>query len=94
MKFSVCIDALRAGKPSAEAIRDAHEAGAGAFEFWTWSDKDIDDTIRAAKDELGMKVTSLLLEPLNIKVDHEGYFLSRTDEAIAIIHLESPEGDR
>jgi hydroxypyruvate isomerase len=29
---------------------------------------------------------TLLLEPLNIKVDHAGYFLSRTDEAFSIIH--------
>nr|WP_306813019.1 TIM barrel protein [Paenibacillus soyae] len=144
------------GKPSAEAIRAIHEAGAEAFEFWNWTNKDLDG-IRRAKEELGMTLTTLvtkfnnlvdpacrneylegiqetievakqlgcsriltttgneldapreeqyrsvvdglkaaaplaeeagmtlLLEPLNIKVDHAGYFLSRTDEAFSVI---------
>lgn len=156
MKFSVCIDAVYRGVPSADSIRAAHEAGASAIEFWSWSNKDI-DAIRKVKDELGMTVTALLaktnnlvepsqrdaylkgleetievaktlgckgiltttgndtgkprieqyrsvveglkaaaplarqagitllLEPLNTKVDHAGYFLERSDEAFAII---------
>lgn len=156
MKFSVCIDALYRGVPSANSIRAVHEAGVSAIEFWSWSDKDI-DAIRKVTDELGMTVTALLaktnhlvdpsqrdaylsglketievartlgckgiltttgndtgqprleqyksvvqglkaaaplveqagmtllLEPLNTKVDHAGYFLESSDEAFAII---------
>ncbi|MEK3883333.1 TIM barrel protein [Paenibacillus sp. PL2-23] len=156
MKFSVCIDALYNKQPSAEAIRALHQAGGVAFEFWSWTDKDL-EAIRRTKDELGMTLTTLLakhnnlvdpaqreqylagivetievarslgcsriltttgnemnvprevqhrsvveglkaaaplvaeagmillLEPLNIKVNHPGYFLYRSDEAFSII---------
>lgn len=156
MKFSVCIDALYNGRPSVEAIRAVHEAGAEAFEFWSWTNKDVEG-IRKVKDELGLSLTSLLtksnnlvdpahreeymgglretveialqlgcsriltttgqdtgapraeqhrsiveglkeasaivenagmtllLEPLNTKVDHPGYFLSSSEEAFSVL---------
>ena len=41
MNYSVCIDALYQGRNVLEGIRETKEAGIGAFEFWSWWDKDL-----------------------------------------------------
>lgn len=57
MKISVCIDAVFKGKDFIESMRTISSLGCGAFEFWSWWDKDI-RAIKAAKEELGLEVTT------------------------------------
>jgi len=53
MTFCVCLDALTAGRPVAEALRVA--AAAGAVEFWDWRARDV-DTLAAQARALGLRV--------------------------------------
>ncbi len=157
MFYSVCLNALFAGKPAQEAIALVREAGYDACEIWGWWDMDVDavrealkrhqvrmtamctrfvplnaperrqeyldglaETLGTAK-KLGVKTVItqvgqelvdvpraqqgksiidglkacvplleeagavLVIEPLNTRYDHPGYFLSRADEAFAIV---------
>ena len=157
MFYSVCLNALFAGKPVQEAVALAREAGFDACEIWGWWDMDVDavrdalekhqvrmtamctrfvplnaperrqeyldglaETLGTAK-KLGVKTiitqvgqeladipraqqgqsiidglkacvplleeagAVLVIEPLNTRYDHPGYFLSRSDEAFAIV---------
>ncbi|WP_416064485.1 TIM barrel protein [Rhizobium sp. ZK1] len=63
--YSACIEWLFAeeGDHFADRIRRAHAAGLEAIEFWRWTDKDL-DAIEAALKETGLKVTSLVAEPM------------------------------
>ncbi|MBB3654896.1 hydroxypyruvate isomerase [Rhizobium sp. BK650] len=63
--YSACIEWLFAeeGDTFADRIRRAHAAGLEAIEFWRWSDKDL-GAIEAAVNETGLKVTSLVAEPM------------------------------
>lgn len=63
--YSACIEWLFAeeGDIFANRIRRAHAAGLEAIEFWRWTDKDL-DAIEAALKETGLKVTSLVAEPM------------------------------
>lgn len=157
LQYSVCVDALFDEKDLYESLDTLCRLGFGAFEFWSWADKDIDrlvayiaehgmtvtsfctrkvslanpanrneylrglsDTLVAARklgvsrlitqvgDELpgvsrekqhesiveGLKCcvpmleatgVMLLVEPLNTRVDHIGYYLSSSDEAFKIV---------
>ncbi len=63
--YSACIEWLFAeeGDNFTDRIRRAHAAGLKAIEFWRWTDKDL-DAIEAALKETGLKVTSLVAEPM------------------------------
>lgn len=156
MEFSVCIDSVFRGLPVAERLRAVQAAGIGAYEFWSWWDKDLGE-MKALNEELGLKPVAcctkfvslvdpsardayvrgltesieaakalgapalisqtgddtggdreaqrrsltdglkacapllekagitLLVEPLNLKVDHAGYYLSSSAEGFAIV---------
>lgn len=58
MYYSVCTDILYPGLPAQEALRRAAKAGYGAYEFWSWEDRDI-DAIHRAQDETGMRLTAM-----------------------------------
>ncbi|MDR2135950.1 MAG: TIM barrel protein [Treponema sp.] len=53
MRFSVCVESLFPGNDIAQKSREAKRAGADAFEFWTWWDKDL-CALRKAADETGL----------------------------------------
>ena len=155
MKLSVCIDALYGGEPL-RGIEETAQAGLSAFEFWGWTDKDVDamahlarelslnvaamctrnfilndpkyreeflDGLRASipvakklgcptlitqvgqdtgecrekqHDSIveGLKASApmmeeagitLVIEPLNLRVNHPGYYLAGSDEAFDIV---------
>ena len=43
LKLSVCIEALFTKVPYPERIKKSAELGAPAFEFWGWSNKNLDE---------------------------------------------------
>ncbi|WP_276356777.1 hydroxypyruvate isomerase family protein [Cohnella caldifontis] len=53
MRLSVCVDAVFRGVEKAEAVRRAAEAGYGAYEFWSWWDKDL-DALSRVQEETGL----------------------------------------
>ncbi|HZG55609.1 hypothetical protein [Paenibacillus sp.] len=53
VKFSVCIDAVFAGRPFLPSLASLPEAGYDAFEFWSWQNKDMDG-IRSMAARLGL----------------------------------------
>jgi hydroxypyruvate isomerase len=57
LKPSVCIDAVYEGQSSTRAIEQVAQVGIGAFEFWGWWDKDLDQ-IAAARDKFGMQISA------------------------------------
>ena len=57
MKFSVCIDSVLKGSDS-ERIEICKKAGAEAFEFWAWWNRDLDALKRAA-DNAGLKISAM-----------------------------------
>lgn len=74
MNYSVCIDALYQGKNVLEGIRETREAGIGAFEFWSWWDKDL-DRIASEKERLQLEVAAICTKFVSL-VDlscHEAY---------------------
>lgn len=154
---SVCIDAVLAEVEPSEAISMVAEAGIGAFEFWSWWDKDLESLVQA-RDRWGVQIAAcctrfvslvdpsrraeylqglqdslevarrldcrtlisqvgdelvgvprklqhaslveglqaaapllekagitLVIEPLNLLVDHPGYYLARSEEAFEIV---------
>jgi len=62
VKLSVCIEMYWRDLPFEERIRRVHALGYGAFEFWGWKGKDL-DAIRSAKDETGLELAALSVEP-------------------------------
>lgn len=44
------------------------------------------DTLRGAAPAAAARDVTLVVEPLNTRVDHPGYFLTTTDEAVEIVH--------
>jgi len=157
LKPSVCIDAVLENVEVEQALRIVSEAGLGAFEFWSWWDKDL-DALQAAQATFNLEIAAcctkefdlvdpakrddylvgleesiatakklncktlisqvgyfrigverseqhqslvnglkkaaailspegitLVIEPLNVLVDHPGYYLVRSDEAFEII---------
>jgi len=47
--------------------------------------KSVVDTLKAGADVIAVEGMTLLLEPLNTHVDHEGYFLDSADEGAQIV---------
>jgi len=55
MSLSVCVDAVFGGMDTVEAMRRVSAAGFGAFEFWSWWDKDV-EAIARERERLGLEV--------------------------------------
>jgi hydroxypyruvate isomerase len=58
MKYSVCVDSLIKGQDTAQKLRDIKSAGAAAFEFWSWWDKDL-PAVKKAADETGLTLVTM-----------------------------------
>ncbi len=57
LKPSVCIDAVFGEQSPSDAIQQVRDTGIGAFEFWGWWDKDLDE-IESARDRHGMQISA------------------------------------
>jgi hydroxypyruvate isomerase len=57
MMLSVCIDAVLADVPIDDALRLVKEAEIGAFEFWAWWEKDLDQLV-TSRDRYGMQIAA------------------------------------
>lgn len=75
MKFSYNIETLFQGKDPCETMRALNKHGLNTIEFWSSHDKDL-AKIKKTKDELGMKVASIVVKPESL-VD-----LSNRDKAL------------
>ena len=62
LEFSVCIEMFWRDLPMDERIRRVAALGFKAFEFWGWKDKNL-DAIRAAKDQTGLAMSVMCIEP-------------------------------
>ena len=62
--LSVCIEMFWPGQDPVEKLRRVAGAGIGAYEFWTWSNKDL-DAMAAVQAETGLACAGLLSEPGN-----------------------------
>lgn len=61
IKLSGCIEALYTDLPIPDRVKKLADAGVAAFEFWGWSNKDLDE-IKQAKDEFGIPVATFSCE--------------------------------
>jgi hydroxypyruvate isomerase len=57
MKYSICVDAVFAGKDLDESLASIKRLGFEGFEFWSWWDKDV-PALAEAKASLGLEVTA------------------------------------
>lgn len=62
MKLSICIEMFWLETPFEERISLAQQAGYSAFEFWNWSNKNLEQ-IRTAQSDTGLAVAGLVCEP-------------------------------
>lgn len=61
IKLSGCIEALYTDLPIPERVKKLADAGVAAFEFWGWSNKNLDE-IKQAKDNSGLPVATFSCE--------------------------------
>ena len=61
IKLSCCIEALFTKIPYPERIKKAADLGVPAFEFWGWSNKNLDE-IKAGQDEAGIQLSTFSCE--------------------------------
>jgi len=86
-KLSVCIEMIFKELPLAERIRKVAEAGFPAFEFWGWSDKDL-DALRKAQQQHGLEVGAFCVETGGPLVDPATTlpFVKGVDRAMELAH--------
>lgn len=60
-KLSVCIEMIFTELPFTQRIAAVKKAGFPAFEFWGWSNKDL-DAINRARQEAGLAISAMLAE--------------------------------
>lgn len=73
LRLSGCIEALFNQIPYPERIQKMAELGVPAFEFWGWSNKNLDE-IKQARDETGLPIATFMCEmgaPLVDASQHE-----------------------
>jgi len=61
-KFSVCVEMLFNHLPFLERLEKVKNAGVSAFEFWDWTNKNV-DAITERKSELGLTVSTFGVSP-------------------------------
>lgn len=61
VRLSCCIEALFNKIPYPERIKKSAKLGVPAFEFWGWSNKDLDE-IKKAQDEAGIQLATFSCE--------------------------------
>ena len=87
MKYSACIELLfqREAPQFADRNRLAKASGLDAFEFWRWTDKDI-DAVEATMRETGLPLAGIVAEPMIALTDpaHHGRFLEGLARSIAV----------
>ncbi|PRX09078.1 UNVERIFIED_ORG: hydroxypyruvate isomerase [Martelella mediterranea] len=86
-EFSACLEWLFA-EPSdvfVDRITHAAKAGFDAFEFWLWSNKDIDAIFRVA-EEHGIAVAGCVVEPLIALTDPANHakWLAGLEQSMAV----------
>ena len=57
LKPAVCIDAVLGDLDYEQALSVVSRAGLGAFEFWSWWDKDL-DALRAARASFDLDISA------------------------------------
>ncbi len=84
MKYSVCIDSVFEGKDFCDSLAAIRKLGFGAFEFWSWWDKDL-DAVRKTKDALGLQVAACCTRFVSL-VDsaRRKEYLAGLEESIAV----------
>lgn len=84
MKCSVCLPIMYRGMSAADALLQVKEAGAEAFEIWSWWDQDL-DALERAKRETGLEMSAMCTKmiPLNDPA-RRSEFLSGLTESIAV----------
>ncbi|MDR1060029.1 MAG: TIM barrel protein [Clostridiales bacterium] len=65
LEYSVCIEMVFGGTDYLDKIRKVREAGFGAFEFWSWWDKDLDAVTAAAKEN-GLAISAICAKPASL----------------------------
>ena len=94
MKLSACIEWLFADETDSipERVRLAAEAGLQGVEFHQWRNKPLDE-VRAALDETGLAITSIIVEPrcsLVNESDHERFIEAVRESLPAALKLGCP----
>ncbi|MBW5448291.1 TIM barrel protein [Cohnella sp. CFH 77786] len=83
MRLSVCTDAVFSGKETPEAIGLVRQAGYGAYEFWSWWDKDL-HAVRAAQQEHGVELAAMCTKFVSLVEPAErGRYLEGLRESLA-----------
>jgi hydroxypyruvate isomerase len=82
MKISVCIDAVLPGNDVAQKLRALKSIGVGAFEFWSWWDKDLDQ-LKKAMDETGLTLAAMCTKFVSLTDPaRRGEYLDGLNESI------------
>ena len=87
LKFSVCVEMIFTEVPFIERIAKIKECGLGAFEFWNWRQKNIDDILREKK-KYNLELAAFCVEPEVRIVDsaRKEEFLQGLKNSIAVAH--------
>lgn len=68
VNISVCVEALWNDDPVEKRIRTLAALGVAAFEFWTWSNKNL-DALKKAMNDTGIKLAACMFEAEKPLVD-------------------------
>jgi hydroxypyruvate isomerase len=83
LKPSVCIDAVLGDLSFGDALRVVTEAGIGAFEFWGWWEKNLDELL-AARDAHGLKIAACCTKFISlVEPATRADYLAGLEESIA-----------
>ncbi len=86
MKFSTCTEMVFSGMPIQSSLPLVKASGCGAFEFWTWANKDL-DALEKAMSETGLKLAAFGQKRASLVDPAErDLFLTNLNETIAVAH--------